>query len=388
MKTIGLCMIVKNEAPIILRCLESVRPLVDYVSIDDTGSTDGTQAVIREWLDREGVPGEVVDEPWRDFAHNRSLALARLRERRDIDYAFVMDADDLLRIEPGFDPAAFKAGMAADLYDITLRAGSIEYRRGCICGNRLPFKYVGVVHEYLDRPEGAGRAVLIPGLTVLSSHDGARGQDPDKYRRDIAVLERALLTETDEALRSRYVLYLAQSYRSAGDRELALINYLKRAGLGFWAEEVFISLYRAGTLMEELDYPDHEIIGIYLKAHEARPARAETLFAAARYCRRTRRHHQGYMIGRHAATIPQPAEGLFLLPWVYEYGILDDLSICAYWTGRYRESLELCDRLLTEARVPASLRPRIEKNRDFALRRLGIEPAPAEPFPQIMIGFG
>src|SRR5271168_4484452 len=92
-KMLGLCMIVKNESKVILRCLESVRPLVDYVLIEDTGSTDGTQTMIREWLAQAGLPGEVYGEPWRDFAYNRSHALARLRENIGVDYALISDAD-------------------------------------------------------------------------------------------------------------------------------------------------------------------------------------------------------------------------------------------------------------------------------------------------------
>ena len=38
-KTINLCMIVKNEAHVIERCLASVLPLIDKWSIVDTGST-------------------------------------------------------------------------------------------------------------------------------------------------------------------------------------------------------------------------------------------------------------------------------------------------------------------------------------------------------------
>jgi len=45
--TICLCMIVKNEAAVIERCLASVRPLIDTWVISDTGSTDGTQDLIR-----------------------------------------------------------------------------------------------------------------------------------------------------------------------------------------------------------------------------------------------------------------------------------------------------------------------------------------------------
>jgi glycosyltransferase involved in cell wall biosynthesis len=65
MKTIGLCMIVKNEAGVILRCLESARSLVDYALVEDTGSSDGTQEIIRDYLRRENLPGEVFDAPAR-----------------------------------------------------------------------------------------------------------------------------------------------------------------------------------------------------------------------------------------------------------------------------------------------------------------------------------
>jgi len=48
MKTIALCMIVKNESHVIERCIKSVRPLIDYVFIVDTGSTDNTIDVINK----------------------------------------------------------------------------------------------------------------------------------------------------------------------------------------------------------------------------------------------------------------------------------------------------------------------------------------------------
>ena len=91
MARIGLCMIVKNEARVIRRCLESVLPLLDYVLIVDTGSNDGTQQAIRDFLREKDLPGEVVEEPWRDFAYNRSFALQKLRERQDIDYGLMIN---------------------------------------------------------------------------------------------------------------------------------------------------------------------------------------------------------------------------------------------------------------------------------------------------------
>ena len=90
-------MIVKNEALVIRRCLDSVRPIIDHWVIVDTGSTDGTQDIIREHL--RDLPGELHERPWRNFAHNRSEALELARGRSD--YTLIIDADDTLEIAPG-----------------------------------------------------------------------------------------------------------------------------------------------------------------------------------------------------------------------------------------------------------------------------------------------
>nr|WP_308061869.1 glycosyltransferase [Streptomyces sp. LBUM 1477] len=76
-QTICLCMIVKNEARVIERCLASVRPLIDTWVISDTGSTDGTQDLIREALD--GIPGELRQDPWVDFGRNRTRNIQHAR---------------------------------------------------------------------------------------------------------------------------------------------------------------------------------------------------------------------------------------------------------------------------------------------------------------------
>ena len=158
-------MIVKDESKVILRCLESVRPIVDYVLVEDTGSTDGTQGIIRQWLDRVELPGEVYDEPWRDFAYNRSHVLAKLREHKAIDYALMMDADDLLIFEDGFDPLQFKKGLFKDAYEVSIHRFDVTYYRLQICSNRRPFKYRGVLHEFLEVRPAVAQARLPQGFT-------------------------------------------------------------------------------------------------------------------------------------------------------------------------------------------------------------------------------
>ena len=93
-KTICLTMIVKNEAHLILECFRHLSKYItfDYWVINDNGSTDGTQKLIKDYFAEKGIPGELDETPWKDFAFNRTLAFKRAFEKTD--YAFVWDADD------------------------------------------------------------------------------------------------------------------------------------------------------------------------------------------------------------------------------------------------------------------------------------------------------
>jgi glycosyltransferase involved in cell wall biosynthesis len=369
-KKIGLCMIVKNEVNVIVECLESARPLLDYVLIEDTGSTDGTQSTVRVFLAQYGIPGEVIEEPWKDFAHNRTLALQKLRERTEIDYALIIDADEVLVFDQGFDSDEFKKGLTDDLYNVKIRLHGTDYYRPQILKNSLPFRYRGVLHEFVEGPDGhsAGTAA---GFHIFSGSEGARSRNPRKYEEDVVVLLRALSREQDAFLISRYTFYLAQSCRDAGRKEEALHYYVQRSKLGYWDQEIYISLLETSSLREQLGYPDFEVIGSFLHAYEACPWRAEALHRAMRYCRVGSKFHQGYLIGRQALSIPRPETGLFVQGWVYDYGVIHEFSVLAYWSGHYRESLEASMRLLEERRIPLDQLPRVQMNANFARDKLG-----------------
>jgi GR25 family glycosyltransferase involved in LPS biosynthesis/glycosyltransferase involved in cell wall biosynthesis len=374
MKTIGLSMIVKDEAHVILKCLESVRPLVDHVLVVDTGSTDGTQQIVWNYLLREQLSGGVVEEPWQNFAYNRTFALQELRKAPDVDYALIIDADDQLELDDGFDPAAFKASLDQDLYDVEVLHGNMRHVRPQLFRNDLPFSFKGVVHEYLEAPPGDLSRGRTTGFRVKISGGGARSRNTRKFEDDAALLERALSTESDPFLISRYTFYLAQSYRDCGDKERALENYLKRAELGYWAEEIYISLLEAGNMMAALSRPFDEVIATYLRAADTVPTRAEALHAASRYCRDHGRNAEGYEYARRGIDLAQPASALFAQPWVYDYGLLDEYAVNAYWAGAFRECLDASLRLLASDKLPQSMHARVVANARFAADKL---PKPA-----------
>ena len=72
--TICLNMIVKNESSIITRLLDSVKSIIDYVCICDTGSTDNTIEIIETWMKANNKPGIVVQEPFKNFGYNRTFS--------------------------------------------------------------------------------------------------------------------------------------------------------------------------------------------------------------------------------------------------------------------------------------------------------------------------
>jgi glycosyltransferase involved in cell wall biosynthesis len=359
-QSICLCMIVKNEAPVIRRCLDSVRPIIDHWIVVDTGSTDGTQDIVRAHL--RDLPGTLYERPWRDFATNRSEALALARPNGN--YTLVIDADDELEIPENFA----MPDLDADSYTLDIELGSIRYRRPQLIKNTLPWRYEGVLHEYLAC-ENAATSSHLP-LLLRINHDGARRRDPRTYRRDAELLEKALETETDPFRIARHTFYLAQSYRDCGESEKALAAYLRRAELGFWKDEIFISLYMAAQMKEKLGHAAEVVLDLYRRATEASPLRAEASYRASRLCRLRNDYARGYEIAKQAIDLTAPADGLFVEGWIYDYGILDEFAVNAYWAGHYRDCLDAVLRALARGKVPPAEQQRFVANARFALEKM------------------
>src|SRR6202034_3718520 len=79
---------------------------------------------------------------------------------------------------------------------------------------------------------------------------------------------------------------------------------------------------------------------------------------------------RGYDIGHVAINIRVPNDILFVEKWIYEYGMLFEFSVCAYWAGHYEESLKACDALLANPNLPATYREYALRNRGYALEKV------------------
>ena len=93
-KAICLNMIVKDESHIIEETLTNIlnKIPIHYWVISDTGSTDDTISIIENFFKKRNIPGKIHRDPWKDFAHNRTVALSHAYNLTD--YLLIFDADD------------------------------------------------------------------------------------------------------------------------------------------------------------------------------------------------------------------------------------------------------------------------------------------------------
>jgi tetratricopeptide (TPR) repeat protein len=353
-------MIVKNESRVIRRCLDSVRPFIDCWVIVDTGSTDGTQEIVREAL--RDLPGELFERPWKDFGHNRTEALELARGRAD--YSLVIDADEILAPAPGFAMPELTADEYLTLHEAGASGTSFYLTQ--LVKSALPWRYVGVLHEVIqcDRPHTTAR---LEGIACKGFFDSARNVDAQqKYASDARVLEQALEAEPDNA---RYVFYLAQSYRDSGELEKAVATYQRRVAMRGWAEEVWYSLYQIAVLTERLGGPFAPALEAYLRAYQYRPARAEPLCELARHFREAGEYATAHLFARHAVEIARPSDILFLDHTVYDWRALDEFAVASFYIGEPDAALRAANRLLSEGKLPAKERARVEQNREFAKKQ-------------------
>ena len=343
-------MIVKDEIEVIERCLRSVKQLLDYWVIVDTGSTDGTQSLIRSVLG--DVPGELYERPWINFAHNRNEALDLARGKSQ--YILFIDADEILVISKEFE----KSKLNKDFYIFKLieRSQTDMYRISFI-KDRPCWFWKGVLHEAIDASEEQSGELLETIIKHSFTHDGKRTQNPLKFFKDAEILEKAL--ETD-GTNSRYVFYLAQSYGNAKQYDLALHWYERRTFMGGDPDEIFWSFYCLGMIHQHLGSKPSLFIDHYSQAYQKNPTRAEPLFQLAEYFYQSNQPLIGYFLAKACLDLAAPKFGFYFHAWVYEYAALFIFARCAQAIHRKEEALHAYHQILRK-NIPLDMRSLIEE---------------------------
>jgi GT2 family glycosyltransferase/Tfp pilus assembly protein PilF len=237
-KRLALCMIVKDEAKDLEKCMGSVIDLVDEVIVVDTGSTDNTKNIAEKYC------AKVFPYKWNsDFSAARNFAL----EHTKSEWILVLDADEELSADsaavllnsiksPVTD--AFTVKIINILEDDSFSKYDI-FPLTRLFRNKESFRYEGIIHEQI-KLSILKECGIISDSEIQILHHGYRKVDKDKISRNSNLLYNALEKEPE----NQYYLYqLGSTLFAMADNEKS-IEYLKKA--------YDLSIDRPGTLSEEI----------------------------------------------------------------------------------------------------------------------------------------
>ena len=347
---LGLVMIVRNEAKRIATVLASYRPYIDAWTILDTGSTDGTQDLIRR--DLAGIPGVLHEEPFVDFATSRNRAL----ELHGTATVFsIMPNGDVL--QGGAELVSFLDAHRRDLagaYRVRIAPG--HYYHPLVMRTGFGWRYKWRTHECAMGPH-TGPA--IPGVTVLRDR-GTRTSDEWRVRwtRDLDLLNRDRIDDPDDP---RPYFYLGQTHECLGQPAEALEMFEQRSKMGGYFDEVYEAKFRIAKMKEKLGQPWAEIQQAYLEAYAHDPRRAEPLYAISQYWYDKGIHSVSRLFAAIAAEMPKPPTDLFLDEDVYTWKAADRAAISSFYAGHKQDGRDFAEQAV-------SYRPndeRLRSNRAF-----------------------
>lgn len=367
-------MIVKNETQVLARLFNSLKDIIDYYIIVDTGSNDGTPELIKSTMDALNIDGEVHQQPWVNFGYNRNQALQLVYKKNYQGWVLFIDADEEFAVG---DPAFFQKLKAGLSYRLEKHHRELRYSLpNLVDVSQTHWEWRGVVHEYLQHISGPDETHLLTEAWIIYHEgEGARSQgvsEKEKFLRDAALLEKECKKNPND---TRSQFYLAQSYHHAGQDEKAYQHYLLRAQMQGWVEEDFIALLRAGQLAIQLNKSYQEILDTLLRAHQLRPTRAEALHELAVYHRQLGRYAEAYGYAKQASLIPLPNDRLFVQADVYAWKVYDEFAVAAYWIGDYQASKESSELILKKhnekkINLDQETLARLNENLNYAVQKL------------------
>ena len=320
--------IVRDEEPVIERCLESVKNLATSYLICDTGSKDNTIDKIIEYMARCGIPGEVIQKEWVSYGETKSALLKDFRDHprvKDAKYICWLDADEVFitdRNNPQSYPTKKDAdrlyeyleGRQENVFRMTTIYDTLDYQRWQIARNdqlyvwKLPYQeyFTGTV-SYVTHD--------LDFMWNFSRHQGNSSRDPDIMKKRIAMSKAWLSRNPDDSDAPRLIFYLAEALIGVDNPE-AIRLYKKRLDLPGYYQEKYISLLKLADLVESED----EKMAYWIQAQNLVPNRLEAFHNMLMYCNSKRRFRQSaaiYFAAPESRTYPSDA--LFIRRIVYDY---------------------------------------------------------------------
>ena len=357
MGKLALNFICKDESHVIGKMLESCKTITDLIVVNDTGSTDGTQDIIRKFGEDNNIPTYVFERPFDDFEKSRNHAIQKLKDvvtelgwDANKVHGYWFDCDETIIIDTNFNKDQF----VNDLYMINTYIGQMKYTRNTFFKVSKPFRWYGPIHEFIVCDDKNITSGLAEGIKVDVQMTGNswKGDIAAKYKSHAFVLEKYIDNNRQDP---RWIFYTAQSYHDSAssndnkeeneERLRRSMKYYKEriSRVDGYAEEIYYSQYRVGTIMRVLEEPWHLTHQELLKAYSMDPLRAESIKTIIDYYMQMGEWHLAYLYSKFCRSNfhnknPYPKRLLFVDQSLYEWKLSEVHAAACYYTGRIDEA--------------------------------------------------
>lgn len=224
LKSLSICMIVKNEESNIDRCLNSIKDIADEIVIVDTGSTDNTIDICKSYN------AKIINKLWNnDFSEARNISLDHATK----DYILFLDADeeipkeDINKIKSLLNNKTLAEGYFLRLVNIINENSVGDYVVFRLFKNNPKYRFTGKIHEQIANSiQQLNNKKCIETLDLRIFHYGYDPNTVDiqkKYKRNINILN----TYKEEEKDAYYYYVLGNEYSRITDYEKSIYYYEK-----------------------------------------------------------------------------------------------------------------------------------------------------------------
>lgn len=340
--------IVKNEAHVIKRCIDSIANIATSYVICDTGSDDSTPEIIAEYMSEKKIPGEVIHCAWKNYSYNRSYLMDQVythNKAANAEYIIWHDADEVFITDPN-DFTSYPTKTDADeLYNwlknttesftyIKTVYNGCHYQRYNIARNDQLYEWVSPKHEWM-RGTVSNTSKRYEKFVLLARQEGGASKDPDRCKKDVKLFLDYIDENGGPTKCGREIFYLAQEYESF-DIEKAIKYYSIKIKLDDWVQERYIAYLRLGRLIDDPELK----IKYWSEGAKLVPHRLECLYDIVNYSNRiTHDYALAYKYGCLAFEDHKiENDDLFIEIEKYDFLFDLDFSVSAFYDGRIQSA--------------------------------------------------
>jgi len=281
-------MIIKNGGILLEKVLTENLPFIDRWCILDTGSTDGTQELIKRIL--KDKKGKLYEEPFVNFkiSRNRCLELAgktcKFNVMLDDTYALRGDLRDFL--------STVRGDQFSDSFSILIQSDDTEYYSNRITKTQKGLRYIHTIHEVISNLDNIN--VTVPKeKAIIFDHraDYMEKRTNDRKQFDLSLLFKEIEDDPNDP---RALYYIAQTYGCIGDDKSKAVYFELRVNHpveGYVQEKIDACFELARTYHFKVskttgEYNDGKftpeeweyIEKLYLQAYNLDPTRPDSLY--------------------------------------------------------------------------------------------------------------